>query len=124
MSDEFRHPHRSWPHKFRDAFRGLGWSLRTQSSLHVHVVVALLVVAAGFVCRLTETLWCLLVLCIALVLSLELLNTALERLAKAVDRWHNPDLGAALDIGSAAVLVAALGAVVAGALILLPRIWA
>jgi undecaprenol kinase len=123
MSDEFRQPHRPWLRKFRDAFRGLGWSLRTQSSLHVHLVAALLVVAAGVVYRVTCTEWCLLGLCIALVFSLEMINTALERLAKTIDRRHNPDLGAALDIGSAAVLMAALGAVIVGAIIFLPRLW-
>ena len=123
MSDEFRHPHRPWRQKFRDAFRGLGWSLRTQASFHVHLVATVVVVAAGVVCRLTCTEWCLLVLCVALVFSLEMVNTALERLAKVVDRRYNPDLGAALDIGSAAVVVAALGAVIVGALIFLPRLW-
>jgi diacylglycerol kinase len=121
VDDEFRHPHRSWLHKFRDAFRGLGWSLRTQSSLHAHLAAAGVVLAVGAALRLSGIQWCLLVLCIALVFGLELLNTALERLAKAIDRRHNPDLGAALDIGSAAVLVGALGAVVVGAIIFAMR---
>ena len=43
---------------------------------------------------------CVLALCVAAVLAAELFNTAIERLAREVDREHNVNIGAALDIAS------------------------
>ena len=55
--------------------------------------------------------WCLLLLCIAGVLTAEMFNSALESMAKAITGESDPHLGNSLDIGSAAVLVASIGAV-------------
>ncbi|MCH8042361.1 MAG: diacylglycerol kinase [Planctomycetes bacterium] len=109
---------RGWINKFADAFSGLALGVRGQSSFHVHFVMTAAVMAVAAYVRVTTIEWCLLVLCITLVLTAEMFNSALEYLARAIDREHNPDLGAALDIGSAAVLVASLGAVAIGVMIL------
>jgi diacylglycerol kinase len=117
-------PNRGWIKKFADAFRGVALGVRGQSSFYVHFVMTAAVIAVAAFVRVTWVEWCLLVLCITLVLTAEMFNSALEFMARAVDREHNPDLGAALDIGSAAVLVASIGAVVIGVLILGLRIGA
>lgn len=122
MTDRDRPPKRTWPQKFRDAFRGVWLGVRGQSSFAVHLTVAVLVVAAAAVLRVSMTEWCLLTLCITLVLAAEMFNSALESLSKAIDVKHNLHLADGLDIGSAAVLVSALGAAVVGAVIFLPRL--
>lgn len=61
-------------------------------------------------------------LCIALVLSLEALNTAVEHLTDLVSPDYHPLAGKAKDVAAAAVLIAAMGAIVAGGLIFLPKI--
>jgi diacylglycerol kinase len=96
--------------------------VRGQSSFAVHLPMAVLVVVAGFVLRVELVEWCVLVLAIAVVLAAELFNSALESLAKAIDVEHNLHLADALDVGSAAVLVAALGAVIVGAIVFLFRL--
>jgi diacylglycerol kinase len=68
--------------------------------------------------RVTTIEWCVIVLCITVVLSAELFNAALETIAKAVTAEYDPRVRDALDIAAAAVLVAALGSVVIGGLIL------
>ena len=57
-------------------------------------------------------------LCIAGVFAAELLNTALERLARSITREYRADIRDALDMASAAVLAAACGAAIVGALVL------
>ena len=109
-------PH-SWFRKFRCAFRGLKQGVRGQGSFFVHFFVAAVVVAAGVVLRVNLYEWCLLVLCIAGVIAAELVNSALESMAKAISGRRNPHLGNALDIGSAAVLTASIGAAVVGAIL-------
>ncbi len=118
MSDEFHAPDRSWRQKFRDAFRGVAFGVRDQSSFRVHFATAIAVLAAAAFLRLDRVQWCLLILSVSGVLVAEMFNTALEHLAKAVDRSHNPHIANALDIGSAAVLIAAFGAALVGAVVL------
>jgi diacylglycerol kinase len=89
----------------------------------VHGTFVILVTIAAAVLGATLIEWCLLLLCMTVVLTAEMFNSALERLAKAVDRRENSHLAIALDIGSGAVLVAALGAALVGAIVLLSR-WA
>jgi diacylglycerol kinase len=115
---EFHSPGRGWRHKFRDAFRGVGFGVHDQSSFRVHFAAAFAVIVAAAVLRLDRIEWCLLLLSISGVLVAEMFNTALEHLAKAVDRSHNPHIANALDIGSAAVLLAAIAATAVGAIVL------
>ena len=112
-----RSPERSWIRKFRDAFRGVREGVRGQSSFLVHFFVAVAVVAAGAVLRVNLYEGCLLLLCIAGVMTAEMFNSALESMAKAITGQSDPHLGNSLDIGSAAVLVASVGASIVGAII-------
>lgn len=114
---------RTWANKFRDAFRGVRLGVSGQSSFAVHGVATVLVIVAGAVFRVSPHEWCLLALCITGVLAVEMLNSAIESLAKVVDDQHNTALGAALDIASGAVLVTAIGAVTIGMIVFLPHLW-
>jgi diacylglycerol kinase len=120
MNAEFKPPH-SFVNKFRCAFRGIAIGSRSQSSFLVHLVAAVSVVGVAAWLDVTAVEWCLLALCIALVLALELFNSSLESLARAIDRQHNEHLRDALDIASGAVLVGAIGSAVVGLAVLLPR---
>ena len=122
MPDAYQPPPRSWLQKFTVAFVGIAQGMAGQSSFLIHLPVALLVIGAGAFFRLSRHDWCLLVLCIALVLAAELFNSALERLAKAITREENEHLRAGLDVASGAVLLVALGAAAVGLLVLLPHV--
>src|SRR3974377_1018928 len=114
-----KHQHslaRGWTEKFSDAFRGIKIGLRGQISFCVHLFFAVAVVVAGWVLAMDLLEWCLLVLCITIVLAAEMFNTALESMARAITDEVHPDLRNALDIGSAGVLLSAIGAVVVGAI--------
>ncbi len=62
-------------------------------------------------------------LCMAVVLGLEYMNSAIERLAKGLCKEQNEDVGAALDMAAGAVLVASGISVVIGLLIFSIQIW-
>ncbi|MBI2824543.1 MAG: diacylglycerol kinase [Planctomycetia bacterium] len=109
----------SWIKKFKCAFRGVKVGVRSESSFFVHFFAAAAVAAAALALQATLVEWCILILCVAVVLTAEMMNTALERLAKAVDQGPNPHLRDALDMGSAAVLLASIGAAVVGAIVFL-----
>ncbi len=117
MSSSPLFPERPWIRKFRDAFRGVKEGVHGQSSFFVHFFVAIAVVAAGEALRVNLYEWCLLLLCIAGVITAEMFNSALESMAKAITHESHPHLGNSLDIGSAAVLAASVGASIVGAII-------
>ncbi len=122
QTDELRPPERPFRKKFQDAFRGAKLGVRGQSSFFFHFFTAAMVIAAATVMRVGLTEWCLLLVCIAAVLTAEMFNSALESLARSVTDQYDPNIGAALDIGSAAVLVASTGAAVIGTIIFLNRL--
>ena len=117
-----KQPERGWRDKFRDAFRGLWLAMRDQVSFRVHVAFAVAVAIVAALLRVSVVEWCLLVLCVTTVLVAEAFNTALEWVAKAIDRHENPRLGGALDIASSAVLISAIGAAVVGTTIFVVRL--
>jgi diacylglycerol kinase len=109
---------------FRYAFQGLADLFRSQVNARIHLAVALAVVLAGGYFGLSALEWVALVVCIAGVLALEAINTALEYLTDLVSPDIHPLAGKAKDVAAAAVLLAAFGAVVVGLLIFLPKIYA
>lgn len=111
-----------WRRKFGYAFRGFATGVRGESSFYVHFTFAAAVIVAGAAFRVASAEWCALVVAITGVLAAEMFNSSLERLAKAVTRERDENIQAALDIGSAAVLVAAGGAVIVGVIVFGPRL--
>lgn len=111
-----------WKGRFADAGEGFWLALRDQESLWVHVCVAFVVVVLGTLLQIETWRWCAVILCIALVISLELMNSAIERLVKTLHPEHDAGLAAALHMAAAAVLFAAIGAVAVGAIVFMPPI--
>lgn len=107
---------------FRYAFQGLADLLRSQPNARIHLAVAVAVAMAGFFFRISHMEWIAVVICIALVLALEAVNTALEYLTDLVSPDFHPLAGKVKDASAAAVLVAAAGALVVGIIIFLPKI--
>jgi len=123
MNSAPNEPIHNWVSKFRYAFRGVAVGVTRQNSFLVHIPVALAVVVAAICFRVTQAEWCILTLCVAVVCSAEMFNSALENMAKAVTHERRDDLRDSLDTAAAAVLIAALGSVVVGALIFAPRLF-
>lgn len=124
LNEPFQHPPRSWWKKFADAARGLRQGTRGQSSFLVHLPAASAVLGLAAFLALPLVHGCLLLLCIGTVLAAELFNSSLERLARSITEQVNPDIEAALNIASAAVLVMAITAALVGGTIFLNAFWA
>jgi len=117
-----RTPSRTWSRKFADAFRGLSRAVKTQSSFAVHLAAAAAVAIAGAFFGVSAVEWCLLSFAIGLVLMAEIFNTAIESLARAPGSRRHPRLRDALDMASAAALLAAITAAVIGVIVFGPRL--
>lgn len=105
--------------RFREAFRGLKRGMRGQSRFAVHLFVAAGAVAAcvALDCRVTD--WCLVVLCVGVVLTAELFRSAIEALAIGPDADFRRN--GAVAIAAGAVLMASLSAVLVGGIVFVNR---
>ena len=108
--------------RFRYAINGLISAFRTEVNMRVHIIAAVLICIAGFYFNLTSVEWVVIVLCIVLVISFELINTAIEELCNLVHPEQHPIIKKVKDIAAAAVLIAAIGSVVAALIIFLPKL--
>jgi len=118
---------RAWQRRatsFGHAGRGVVSALRTEPHLQIHAVATVLVVGAGLFFRLTYLEWALVALAVAGVWAAELFNTAIEVLVNLVSPEFHPLAGRAKDLAAGAVLLAALGALAVGGLVLGPKLWA
>ena len=115
---------RSRGRSFRYAFAGWRYVLRTQPNAWIHAFATLAVGLAGWWLDLSGLEWAVIVLVIALVWSTEFINTALEAVVDLVSPQQHPLARVAKDVGAAAVLLASIGSVVIGLLILGPLLWA
>jgi diacylglycerol kinase len=115
-------PRQSWKRKFGVAFRGFKLGVRGQSSFFVHFFFAAVVLAAAGALKCTAIEWCLLLGCIGLVLTVELMNSAVETLFRGLEEPGRERAWPALDIAAAAVLLACTTAAVIGTIIFLPKL--
>jgi diacylglycerol kinase len=115
-------PRPRWRQKFGAALRGIKLGIRGHSSFFVHFFFAALVVAAAIVLRCTLVEWCLLLGCIAMVLTAELFNSAMETLFRGLDAATKERTWPCLDIAAGAVLLASIAAAIIGAVVFLQRL--
>jgi diacylglycerol kinase len=108
---------------FRFAVNGLRFSLHQQINIKIQIALALAVIAFAFYISITRMEWIALLLCIGLVISLELINTALEDLVDLVCPQFNPIAGRIKDIAAGAVLFASLMAALVGLVIFYPYLF-
>jgi diacylglycerol kinase (ATP) len=102
---------------FSHAFDGIIYATRTQPNMRVHFIIAALVLLATLVLRLERPYVIATVVFISLVLSMELMNTAVEAMVDLLTASHHPLAKTAKDAAAGAVLVAAAGSVIGGYLI-------
>jgi diacylglycerol kinase (ATP) len=102
---------------FYHAFEGIMYATRTQPNMRVHFTIAALVLTATLVLRLDRFYVIATIALVAMVLSLELINTAVEAIVDLLTVAHHPLAKTAKDAAAGAVLIAAVGAAIAGYLI-------
>lgn len=107
---------------FAYAFKGIAEVVRHQANMQIHVVIMLLVLLVASLLSLSPTEWALILICMGMVLSAELFNSALEYLTDLVSPDYHPLAGKAKDAAAGAVLVCAIAAVLVGLLVLGPKL--
>jgi diacylglycerol kinase len=105
---------------FTYAFRGLFKIFREEQNLQVESISAIIVIALGFVFQIKPLEWCVILICIALVILMETVNSAIERMADVLKPRIHAYVKEMKDIMAAAVMIASLLSIAVGLIIFLP----
>ncbi|NNC95526.1 MAG: diacylglycerol kinase family protein [Chitinophagales bacterium] len=112
--------------KFLKAFsfagQGLLAALRSESNMRFHLFAAIVVIVASTYFQISRVEWMFIILCIASVVSVELLNTAIEKLSDKISTEFHPVIKTVKDVSAGAVLISALMATIIGLLIFIPHL--
>lgn len=108
---------------FKFAIAGVIKLLTTEHSIIAQFCFGLFVTAAGFYYDITRIEWILQTMAFGLVLSIEGLNTAVEKIADFIHPDFHSKIGFIKDISAGAVLFVGIAAVITGLLIYIPRVF-
>jgi len=91
-----------------NSWNGLRWAARSEAAVREELIIILISIPAAWFIATTKARAVELVLVLMLLLVVELLNTAIEKLADRLTRDHDEQIGRVKDMGSAAVGIALL----------------
>jgi undecaprenol kinase/diacylglycerol kinase (ATP) len=109
-------------HSFKYAFNGLIILIREEHNARIHLIAAVLAIILGFVLEISLTEWISIIFAIGLVVSLEIINSAIENIADYISPENNKQIKRIKDLAAAGVLVGAIASVCIGLIIFLPKI--
>lgn len=104
------------------AISGLKACLKTQTNFRTHLLLASIAVAGSVLLRFSLWKWVAVLICIGVVLTAELLNTAIEILCDVVNPGYHPQIKVIKDMAAGAVVISALISFISGLLIFIPAI--
>lgn len=107
---------------FRYAGRGILAAFSSENNCRIQVAVAVVTVGLSFYLRLSPLEWAVIVICIGLVISLEMINSAIEKTCDRITREQDDYVRYVKDIAAGAVLWASICSVAVGAVIFIPKI--
>ncbi len=107
---------------FRNAFSGIATLLKLERNAKIHLVILVLVIAAGVLLKISPAHWIAVSLAAGFVIAAEAFNTSIEALCDAVKPEFDPGIRKAKDLAAAGVLISAITSVVTGLIVFLPAL--
>ena len=107
--------------KFKYAFNGLKEAIK-EKAIVIQIVLAIFAIIGGIIIKLDNYEWLAFFICIGLVISLEIINSVIEKLSDIVCIEKNEKIRVIKDMAAAAVLVAAFISLVVCIICVLRRI--
>lgn len=103
------------------ALKGAIKLITTEHSVMVQSSLSVLMIIAGFAFHISREEWMMQILAFGLVLAIEGLNTAVEKIADFIHPEFHDRIGFIKDIAAGAVFFAAMAAIAVGLLIYVPK---
>ncbi len=113
---------KNWVQRANVAIEGIIYVVKTQRHMRYHLFAAVAALILGLVLNISRSDILLLCMAIVLVLATEMLNTAIETMVDMISEEFHPMARNAKDIAAGVVLIASIGALMLGYLILYPAL--
>jgi len=107
---------------FHYAVEGIDYALRNDQNLVVHFIVAFFVILVSVLLDVSPFEMGILGVTILVVISAEMINSAIEKMVDLITKEHRQEAKIAKDVSAGMVLLTSIGAVIIGILIFLPYI--
>jgi undecaprenol kinase/diacylglycerol kinase (ATP) len=104
------------------AFEGIRQFVSCNRNAKIQIVMAILAITLGFTVSLSFSQWMLVLFCIGLVISLEMINSAIEKYCDLVTTDFHRGIKIIKDVAAGAVLVASFISLVIGLMIYIPAL--
>jgi len=108
---------------FKDAVRGMVYVFKHEQNFRLQVIVAIMVLLGSWFFKMRKSEIIVIGLLVVLVLILELLNSAVEKLSDVLKPRLNWQIQVVKDVMAAVVFLASLGALIIGAVIFWPYVF-
>ena len=108
--------------RFKHAINGIIHVFKNETNFKIHILATISVILAGIYFSIDKTEWLIIILAICLVMSFEIINSALEYLSDFVSEDYNDKIKIIKDASAGAVLISAIGAFVLACIIFIPKV--
>ncbi len=107
---------------FTYAFNGMRQAWQWEKNIKIHVVAAIVAIVIGWKLKISTQEWAIVLLCIGTVISLEIVNTVIEKLCDFVAPQYHTQIKTIKDLAAGAVLVMVILSAVVALVLFLPKI--
>lgn len=106
---------------FYCASQGILEALKTERNIQIHSMATVAVILAGLFFSLNWIEWLFILVAVVGTITLELVNSSIERVVDLVTKEYHPLAKQAKDIAAGAVFLYAIFSVIVGIIIFLPK---
>ena len=103
---------------------GLVCYAKEGKSIIIYLVCSIIEIILGFLYHINGLEWILIICILGFILSVELINTAIEAACDAITKEYNPLIKVAKDCGSGATFILFIVAIILNIIIFAPKIYA
>jgi len=107
---------------FGYALAGVKYCFYHEKNFRMQLCIAAITFISGLYFRISSHEWLTILFCSTLVLSLEMINTTIEKLSNEISQSINPVIKQVKDVAAGAVLVSSIISFIVGIIIFLPKI--
>ncbi len=108
---------------FDYAFNGILTSIKNERNIKIHIIIMILVIIFGIILKISKTEWIICIILFGLVISMELMNSAVEKTVDFITKEKSKQAKIIKDTAAGAVLVTAIVAAIIGLIIFIPKIF-
>lgn len=107
---------------FKYALEGIFTGLKEEQNMKIHIAIMILVIIFGILLKISKIEWIICIALFGLVISMELINTAIENVVDLITKEKNEQAKIAKDVAAGAVLVSAIASAIIGLIIFVPKV--